>query len=128
MNLWKGLWANLISPLLNEHGQIPSSLTDNYDALLTTTLRAMQPRLHDNITRGNKFVAWLTERGRMRKQDGGERVKVALMHAQNSTADIYSGYGTLDTLKMICVKRAALRRVAGFAPRRVAPRGASASG
>lgn len=81
----------------NELGVIPSSLTDNYDALLTTTLRAMQPRLHDNITRGNKVVAWLDMKGRWRSQDGGERVKIALMHAQNSTADIYAGYGLLDT-------------------------------
>lgn len=94
--LW-GLVASWLAPLCNERGQIPSSLTDNYDALLTTTLRAMQPRLYDNITRGNKIVAWLKEHGKMRKQDGGERVKVALMHAQNSTADIYSGYGSLDT-------------------------------
>jgi len=93
----KGLWASWLAALGNERGQIPSSLTDNYDALLTTTARAMQPRIHDNITRSNKVVAWLTEHGRMRKQDGGERVKVALMHALNSTADIYSGYGNLDT-------------------------------
>lgn len=88
-------WLGLIPMQL--FGQIPSTLTDDYGALLTTTLRAMQPRLHDNITRGNKFLAWLEMKGRFRSQDGGERVKVALMHAQNSTADIYSGYGTLDT-------------------------------
>lgn len=82
---------------LNERGQIPSSLTDDYGALLTTTLRAMQPRLHDNITRGNKFMAWLDSKGRMRKQDGGEKVQIALMHQQNSTADIYQGYGILNT-------------------------------
>lgn len=97
MNLITKLWESMLAPFRNEAGQIPSSLTDNYDALLTTTLRAMQPRLNDNITRSNKYVAWLKEHGRMRKQDGGERVRVALMHAQNSTADIYSGYGTLDT-------------------------------
>ena len=97
LTLRQALWMALAGALGNERGQIPSSLTDNYDALLTTTLRSMQPRLHDNITRSNKLVAWLESRGRFRKQDGGERVKVALMHAQNSTADIYSGYGTLDT-------------------------------
>jgi hypothetical protein len=91
--LLAGLWA----AISNEAGQIPSSLTDNYDALLTTTARAMQPRIHDNITKSNKVIAWLIEHGKMRKQDGGERVKVALMHALNSTADIYSGYGNLDT-------------------------------
>jgi hypothetical protein len=70
---------------------VPSTLTDPYGALLTTTLRAMEPTLHDNITRSNKFLAWLMMKDRMRSQDGGERVKVALMHALNDTADIYSG-------------------------------------
>lgn len=83
--------------LLSNAGQIPSSLTDDFDAVLTTSLRAVQPKLHDNITRGNKVIAWLDSKGRSRKINGGERVAVPLMHAQNSTADIYRGYGVLDT-------------------------------
>jgi len=83
--------------LRDQSGQIPSSLTDDYGALLTTTLRKMEARLHDNITRKNKYLSYLRMRGRWRSQDGGERVKVALMHALNSTADIYTGYGNLDT-------------------------------
>ena len=75
----------------------PSSLTDPYGALLTMTLRNMQPRIHDNISRGNRYMAYMNLRGRVRQTDGGERVKVGLMHALNSTADIYSGYGLLDT-------------------------------
>jgi hypothetical protein len=82
---------------------IPSTLSDSYDALLTTTLRSMQPRIHDNITRGNRFISWLDSRGRMRRQDGGERVKVGLMYSQNSTADIYAGYGNLDTTPCLSV-------------------------
>lgn len=39
----------------------------------------------------------MESKGRFRKQDGGERVQIPLMHAQNSTADIYSNYGQLDT-------------------------------
>ena len=89
--------AWLLTGYLNESGQVPSTLTDDYGALLTTTLRAMQPTLHDNITRSNKLLAYLDSKGRSRSQDGGERVKIALMHAQNSTGDIYSGYGILDT-------------------------------
>lgn len=76
---------------------VPSTLTDQYDALLTTTLRNYLPRLRDNITRSNKLLAWLRANGRMNMQDGGERVQIPLMHAQNSTADFYSGYGQLDT-------------------------------
>ena len=82
---------------LNEVGAVPSSLTDDYDAVLTSTARAMQPVIRDNIHRGNKFLAWLNSKGRFRSQDGGERVQVPLMYAKNSTADIYQGYGTLDT-------------------------------
>jgi len=93
----KAFFASFFCLLSNERGQIPSSLTDEYGALLTTTLRNMQPRLHDNITRSNKLVAWLVDHGKVQREDGGERVKVALMHAHNTTADIYSGYGTLDT-------------------------------
>ena len=94
--LHTGDWGWIFLPL-PIWGPVPSSLTDAYDALLTTTLRAMQPRLHDNISRGNRFLSYLNMRGRWRQQDGGERVKVGLMHALNSTADIYSGYGNLDT-------------------------------
>lgn len=82
---------------LGEAGQIPSTLTDAYDALLTTTLRNMQPRLRDNITKSNKLVAWLDGNGRTTRVDGGERIQIPLMHAQNTTADIYSAYGVLDT-------------------------------
>ena len=75
----------------------PSSLTDSYGALLTTTLRSMEKRLHDNITRGSKVLSWLEDKGQFRRVNGGERIKVALMHGLNSTADIYAGYGNLDT-------------------------------
>lgn len=89
------LWAFLRS--LGQAGQIPSSVTDAYDALLSTTLRNYQPKLKDNVTRGNKFIAWLDSKGRTRKVGGGHQIAEPLMHAQNNTADIYRGYGLLDT-------------------------------
>jgi hypothetical protein len=89
------MWNWLAS--LGQAGQIPSSVTDNYDALLSTTLRAYSSKLRDNISKGNKFLAFLDSKGRTRKQDGGYQVTVPLMHQQNGTADIYSGYGLLDT-------------------------------
>ena len=91
-----GVWWLALVPI-QIFGQVPSTLTDDYGALLTTTLRAMQPKLYDNIHRGSKWLAWLKMKGRFRKQNGGERVKIPLMHATNTTADIYSGYGLLDT-------------------------------
>lgn len=93
MEFLKFLWT----ALSNERGQIPSSVTDSYDALLSTTLRNYSPKLKDNITKGNKFLAWLDSKGRMRKQGGGHQVAEPLMHTQNNTADIYKGYGLLDT-------------------------------
>lgn len=77
---------------------VPSVLTDSYDALLSTTLRKyVDTKLHDNICRSNKVLAWLDSKGHWKTQDGGERGQLALMYQLNSTADIYSGYGTLDT-------------------------------
>lgn len=96
LTLW-GVLCSLFALVANESGQIPSSVTDQYDALLSTTLRNYQTKLHDNITKGNKFLAWLDSKGRMRKVGGGHQISIPLMHQQNQTADIYSGYGQLDT-------------------------------
>jgi hypothetical protein len=73
----------------------PVVLSDSYDAILTTTARNYMPKLRNNVSKGNKFVAWLQAKGRMRGVDGGERVQVPIMYGLNSTADIYSGYGAL---------------------------------
>lgn len=94
--LWS-LFYSALRILGNQSGQIPSAVTDNYDALLSTTLRNYQTKLHDNITKGNKFLAWLESKGRTRKVSGGHQISIPLMHQQNGTADIYSGYGQLDT-------------------------------
>ena len=71
------------------------TVSEVYDSVLTTTARAMERKLADNITRGNKFCSFLKEKGRFRSQSGGERIQVALMYGLNSAADIYQGYGTL---------------------------------
>lgn len=71
--------------------------SETYDAVLTTTMRHMMDAgVHDNISRSNTIVRWLERRGRFRRVSGGERIKVALMYALNSGADIYSGYGQLN--------------------------------
>ena len=92
MGFFRKLWQGVVALAVREEGQVPSSLTDSYDALLTTTLRNYQPKMRDNISRGNKLIAWLGSKGRTRKVDGGERVQVPLMNAQNATADIYAGF------------------------------------
>lgn len=73
------------------------TVNEVYDAVLTTTARAMNRMVANNITRGNKLCSWLKMNGRWRSQAGGERIQVALMYAHNSGADIYQGYGVLST-------------------------------
>lgn len=72
-------------------------VSETYDAVLTTTLRNMQPTLRDQVTRGNKLIMFLISRGRRRFVSGGERIKVPLMYQLNTGADVYSGYGQLNT-------------------------------
>jgi hypothetical protein len=74
------------------------SVTEVYESVLTTTARAMMGDIRDNISRGNKLVSWLIEKGRFRSQSGGERIQVPLMYSLNSGADIFQGYGVLSTM------------------------------
>jgi hypothetical protein len=74
-----------------------TSRTEVYDAVLTTTARHMNGEIRDNITRSNKLVAWLDGHGKKRMVSGGERIKVPLMNELNAGADIFGGYGQLDT-------------------------------
>ena len=73
------------------------TVSEVYDAVLTTTLRYMANDLADNITRGNKYSRYLAARGRVRQVDGGERIQIPLMYGFNNTADLYKGYGMVNT-------------------------------
>ena len=73
------------------------TVSEVYDAVLTTTARAMEGEIRNNISRGNKLVSWLKMKGRFRRQTGGERIQIPLLYGLNSAADIYQGYGTLAT-------------------------------
>ena len=75
----------------------PSSLTDSYNAVLTSSSRLFLGRLRDNIVKGMKYFALLDSNGRIRTVEGGERVQIPLMYALNTTADVMQGYGQVDT-------------------------------
>jgi len=75
----------------------PSTNTVYYDALLSTTLNAYRKTLYDNIFKDSAFLAFLRMSDAIRKQDGGERIQVPLMYADNSTVKTHGGYSTLDT-------------------------------
>jgi len=80
------------------------TVTDQYDALLTTTLRNYRKKLIDNIFETMPFMKWLMKKrgsgkdvGTFDLQDGGFKIVEHLMYGKNSTFDFYSNYETLDT-------------------------------
>lgn len=76
----------------------PSSLTLNYDALLTTTLFNYRAQMADNVSTSNALFFLLKKRGgnAWRALDGGDRVQYPLMYALGSP-HFYAGLDTLST-------------------------------
>lgn len=76
----------------------PSSLTLQYDSILSTTLFNYQKELQDQISTANAFLYYI-----MKVQDGayesesniGDRAQIPLMYALND-ADFYSGYDVIN--------------------------------
>jgi hypothetical protein len=77
----------------------PSSLTLNYDAILSTTLFNYRRVLEDAISTSNAFLFMLMKKsknGYKKVSDLGERMALPLMY-ELGNADSYSGYDVLDT-------------------------------
>lgn len=76
-----------------------TSLTLSYATLLSTTLMKVleSGALQDNVFNSDVTLQHLREGGRVKTIDGGERLRVGLMHEKNSTAGWYADYQTLDT-------------------------------
>jgi hypothetical protein len=72
------------------------SVTDTYDALLSTTLRNYSKKLRDNIFNSFRFLKWLKGKGRVQFEDGGAYIMEHIMYGKNSTTKAYSGYEALD--------------------------------
>lgn len=75
----------------------PSTNTIYYDSLLSTTLAAYRKTMYDNIFKDSAFLAYLRMSNAIIKQNGGERVAMPLMYADNNTVKTHSGYETIDT-------------------------------
>lgn len=76
----------------------PSSLTLNYDAILSTTLFNYRRTLEDAISTTNAFLFYLMRRAKGGYQligDIGDRMAMPLMY-ELGNADSYSGYDILD--------------------------------
>jgi hypothetical protein len=80
---------------------IPSSLTLNYDAILSTTMFNMQKPLQDQISTSNAFLYKIMKNPLAWKgvSSLGDRMMVPLMY-ELGRADSYSGYDILDTTPM----------------------------
>lgn len=77
----------------------PSSLTLNYDAILSTTLFNYRKTLEDNVATSNAFLFYLMRKvrnGYKILSDIGDRMAMPLMY-ELGHADSYSGYDVLDT-------------------------------
>ena len=68
----------------------------NYDDMLSTTIAKYRKKLTDNIFTDRVLSFWLTEKGRITFEDGGERILEPIIYAQNDTVDTYSGYDPID--------------------------------
>src|ERR1044072_555602 len=76
----------------------PSSLTLNYDAILSTTLFNYRKTLEDAISTANAFLYVLMKKnknGYKKVSDIGDRMALPLMY-ELGNADSYSGYDVLD--------------------------------
>jgi len=75
----------------------PSTHTIYYDALLSTTLMAYRKTLYDNIFKDSAYLAYLRMTNAVEKQNGGERIAMPLMYADNDTVKTHGGYSIIDT-------------------------------
>jgi len=67
----------------------------NYDSILTTTLANYRTTLEDNVFTARPLTAWLKRKDKIKMLDGGAKITVPLMYAQNQASGSYSGYDTL---------------------------------
>jgi len=70
---------------------------DNYDSLLSTTLRNYVPKLENNIFSKRPLLNWLKSGDRIKQRDGGVAITVPIIYGLNDTVSSYTGYDTLAT-------------------------------
>ena len=73
-----------------------STLFNTFTELVTTTLRIHHNELADNMSYHNALYRRLSEKGKIRLEDGGLSIVEALDYAQNSTYQRYSGFDILS--------------------------------
>jgi hypothetical protein len=78
---------------------MPASITSLFTAwteLASTTYRNHSSEVADNVSKHNALFKRLSQKGRIRMEDGGLSIVMPLEYASNSTYQRYSGYDTLN--------------------------------
>jgi hypothetical protein len=78
---------------------MPTGITSIFGAwteLAATTYRKHESEVADNVTKHNALFRRLTEKGRIRREDGGLSIVAPLEYASNSTYQRYSGFDALN--------------------------------
>jgi len=70
---------------------------DDFDQLLSTTLKNYIPKLTDNIFSARPLFYALTNGQTIRRISGGQAIVVPIIYGTNSTAASYAGTDTIDT-------------------------------
>jgi hypothetical protein len=73
-----------------------STLFNTFTELVTTTYRNHKKEVADNVSQHNALYRRLTQKGRVRREDGGLSIVEGLEYAENSTYTRYSGYDPLN--------------------------------
>jgi hypothetical protein len=73
-----------------------STLFTTFTELVSTTYRNHKKEIADNVSNHNALFRRLTEKGRIRREDGGLSIVETLEYAENSTYTRYSGYDPLN--------------------------------
>lgn len=73
-----------------------STLFTTFTELVTTTYRNHKKEVADQVSKHNALFRRLTEKGRMRLEDGGLSIVTPLDYQANSTYQRYSGYDVLN--------------------------------
>ena len=73
-----------------------TSLFTTFSELVSTTFRNHKKSFADNVTTHNALWRRLSDKGRIRLEDGGLSIVEPLEYATNSTFQRYSGFDTLN--------------------------------
>jgi len=91
-----------------------STLFNSFTELVSTTFRNHRNEVADNVSNHNALFRRITEKGRIRKEDGGLSIVTPLDYATNSTYQRYSGFDVLNVgaVDVITAAEYAWRQVA----------------